>query len=167
MDYDSKEAPVAEFTLADGSLLYPLNKTLIRRSRAAAYWSWMIAGVSALNVLFAFARAPVRLTFGLCLTDLLFSAAHSLGPIATYVSLVFILGIVGALALFGLNIWRIQRWAYVASLATIGIDTVLVALFWGLQFFYAFVVHLLAIYFTFLGLKAAKLYSARLRNGQA
>ena len=167
MYYDSRETPVTEYTLKDGSLLYPLNKTLIRRSRSAAYWSWGIAGVSAFNVLFAFARAPVRLTFGLCLTDLIFAAAHSIGPIATYVSLVFILAIVGALALFGLNIWRIQRWAYVASIIAISLDTVLVALFWGLQFISAFVIHLVAIYFTFLGLKAAKLYSERLRNGQA
>jgi hypothetical protein len=167
MNYDATDTKVTEFTLEDGSLLYPLNKTLIRRSRSAAYWSWAIAGVSAFNVAFAFARAPVRLAVGLCLTDLIFAVGHSIGPVATYVSLVLILGIVGALALFGLNMWRIQRWAYIASIVAIGVDTVLVALVWGLQFISAFVIHLAAIYFTVFGLKAAKLYSERLRNGQA
>jgi hypothetical protein len=166
MNYDSKEVRVTEFTLPDGSLLYPLNKTLVRRSQSAAYWSWAIAGVSAFNVLFAFARAPVRLTFGLCLTDLIFAEGHSIGPIATYISLVFVLGIVASLALFGLKMWHIHKWAYVASIIAISVDTVLVALVWGLQFISAFVIHLLAIYLTFVGFKAAKLYSERQRNGQ-
>src|ERR1019366_4090446 len=109
MDYDRKEKPVTEFTLEDGSLLYPLNKTLIRRSRSAAYWSWAIAGISAFNVLFAFARAPVRLAFGLCLTDLVLAVGHSLGSIATFISLFIILGIVCALVLFGAYMWRIQH----------------------------------------------------------
>jgi hypothetical protein len=104
MNYDSKEIPVTEFRLEDGSLLYPLNKTLMRRSMSAAYWSWILAGISALNILFAFAHAPVRLTFGLCMTDLVFAVGHSIGPIATFVSLVLVLGIVWALALFGLDV---------------------------------------------------------------
>ena len=167
MNYDSKETPVTEFTLADGSLLYPLNKTLLRRSRSAAYWSWLLAGVSAYNVLFAFARAPIRVTFGLCVTDFIFAIGHSIGPIATYVSLALVLGIVCALTLFGLYIWRIQTWAFIASIILLSVDTVLVALVWGLGFFAAFAIHLLAIYLTFLGYGAAKLYSERRKNGQA
>jgi hypothetical protein len=167
MNYDSKEVPVFEFKLADGTLLYPLNKTLIRRSRSAAYWSWVLAGISAFNVVFALARAPVRLAWGLCMTDAVFAIGRHFGPISTYASLVVVLGIIWALALFGLYIWRIQAWAFVASITLISIDTLLVALVWGLGFISAFVVHLLAIYLTYFGYKAAKLYSERKRNAQA
>jgi hypothetical protein len=160
-------APAVE-TNSDGrEILYPLNKTLIRRARAAAYWSWWLAAASVVNVLFSFYQMPIRLALGLWLTEFVFAVGHAIGPIATYISLVLDLGVVWAIALFGYHAFRFKAWAFTASIVVICIDTVLLVVFSGLANWGGIAIHVFAAYSLFVGIKAAKLYSERIANGNA
>jgi len=157
---------VANDVKDDGNL-YPLNKTLVRRAKTGAYWCWLLAGVSAFNILFAYARAPVRLSLGLMVTDLMFAVGRSLGPLFTILALALISVVVIVVALLGIFATRFKTWAFVAAIVIVSVDTVLIAIFYGLQSISGFVIHLFAAYSLYVGFKSAKLYSERKKSGQA
>jgi hypothetical protein len=155
-----------------GEILYPLNSTLIRRAKAVAAWPWILAAVSTVNVVLSFYRAPIRSPFGFCTTELIFEIGRHFGPIFTYVSVVIVFGILSAVAVCGFFTMRFRSWAYIASIAFISFDTVilmalyLLAGFWG-ALLVSVILRMLAVYSMYIGSKAAKLYSERKLNGQA
>jgi hypothetical protein len=114
-----------------------------------------------------YCRIPVRFGLGLRSTEFLSCVVYSLGPIAAYITLFVVLGIVAGVALLGWKAYRFQAWAFIALLALIGIDTLMVLLFSGFSQILPVLVHALAMYSLLAGLMASRIYSERVKNGQA
>jgi hypothetical protein len=169
IDYRSEMAPkppVIETKLG-GEVLYPLNSTLVRRFRAAAFWPWLVVGISIVNILLSFFRTPIRFTLGFTTTELIYEVGHAIGPIATYVSLVIILAILGAVATCGVYALRSRVWAFWATIAIVGFDTVLFVAATGFASLFGIIFRVGVICTLFYAIKPAKLYTERKLNGQA
>ena len=109
---------------------------------------------------------PIRFALGIWITEYVFAIGHIVGSIATYLALVVDLGIIWAIALLGLYATRYKVWAFKSLVAFISLDTILFIIFAGPTQILGVLVHILAIYSIYSGIKAAKIYAERMKNGQ-
>ncbi|HEX2853767.1 MAG TPA: hypothetical protein VHO24_11055 [Opitutaceae bacterium] len=152
--------PAAEF-------LVPTNAKLLRQVGTAATWLWVMAGASAINLLLLYVKSPIGIVAGLYLTSLIFAIGHELGAILLGVALIVDALGLGFFILLGFQMKKWRSWAFITGIGLVGIDGVLIYFFTPLAGIWPFLIHALAIYFLFLGLKAAKLLNQRKAVGKA
>jgi hypothetical protein len=169
IDYRSELNPKPPIvaTAVGGEILYPLNATLIRRVKTAAYLPWIMVGISAFNVFLSFYRAPIRLVLGLSITEFIFEIGRAIGPIATYIAMVVILGALCVFSGFGYYALRFRIWAFWAVIAVVSVDTVLFAATANIFSAFGLLYRIGIIVSMFSAIKPAKLYVERRQNGQA
>lgn len=151
-------------------VLVPTNEALIRKTKNGAAWTWALAALSVANLALAYFEAPIRLTFGLAITDVLFGFGQAYGPLASYVALALSAPLLGVFVYLGVQAENFKVWAFVSLLVFMAADT-------GFLIWYAWLTgssgiatmlfHLLAFAFLWDGWKAAKLYATRRQRGDA
>ena len=146
--------------------LVPSNAKLIRQMRTAAAWLWAYAAFTVANLVLLQIAAPIRIVVGWITAEvvvLVARAAHL--PMAIgYAIAAVLIAITAAVAIF---IQRFAIWSFWAGMALLAVDAVVTYLFTDLGGLWPFLIHGVAIWFLFLGLKAAKLYRGRRAAGKA
>jgi len=160
------DARVSESTDA-GKILVPLNATLIKRAKVSAQWCWWIAGISAVNIFLGHFQVPVRFSVGLFFADIVYAIGHASGPVLTYVALAVDAVALSAFAVLADHAKRLRVWASSAAIVIMSIDTLLLVWLAGFQGIGAVVIHLVCIYFLFVGMQSARVYRQRLAAGDA
>ncbi len=156
--------PVATTSLQTAEVLVPTNEALVRKVKAGAGWLWLIAGLSVANLVLTHFEAPIRFAVGLGATDLVYEIGQDLNPVLGYAALAVDAVAIGILVYLGFRAKAFRVWAFVTALALMLSDTgILLWLSWlneelnlaGLM------LHLAAMYFLVVGLRAARLHNRR------
>ena len=161
------EAHPPSASTAGEEVLVPTNQSLARRTRTAASWFAVMAGLSIANLVLAYLRAPIRSTFSFFLTEFTYEIGrvrgNALPPAALGLSVV----IIGGAIWLGFLMTRYVAWAFIAVLAFLVLDAVLIYFLTTLAGVWPFIFHGVVIYFVALGLKSARPYQERKAKGQA
>jgi hypothetical protein len=137
-----------------------------------AAWPVVLVAISTINIFLSLYRAPIRSPFGFYTTELFFELGHRIGPVFTGLALIVDFGILGALAICGYYTFRYYSWAYLTTIVFISFDSLVMILITFIAGFWSILIlgcvcRMVVIYSLYLGSKAAKVYRARILNGQA
>jgi len=149
-------------------ILVPTNEALVRKAKTGAQWAWALGGLSIFNLGLAYFRAPIRLGYGLGITEALFEVGRAIASWLGYVALALDIGLVGVVVWLGLQARSFKVWAFASLLGFLVADTgVLVWFAWitGTNRIATMLIHLLAFAFLWDGLKVSKLYQKRKESG--
>jgi hypothetical protein len=153
-------APTTEF-------LVPTNAKLVREMRTGAAWLFAFAGFTVVNDIFGLIHAPIRMVVGLMTSEYVLAIGRSIGgsaiPIGYALSalMAVAVGVVGAFA------YRFAIWAFWAGIALVAVDAAINYFVTTLAGVWPFILHFAALWFLFLGLKAARLHAERRAAGKA
>jgi hypothetical protein len=160
------EAQPPAASIAGNEVLVPTNKSLARRTLTAATWWWVMTGLSAANLLLAYVRAPIRSTFSFFISEFAYEIGRAGGNTLPLAALGFVVVVMGGAVWLGFLMKRYATWAFIAVLAFLGGDAVLIYFLTTLAGVWPFIFHGVVIYFVVLGLKSARLYNERRAKGQ-
>ena len=147
--------------------LVPTNQKLGRQINTAAGWLWVMAGLSAINLLLLHLDAPIRMMVDVFAVDLLFAVGRELGPVFLIAALVAGAVLIGFFTFLGFQTKAGRVWAFVTAIVLISLDAVLIYFTTDLGGIGPFLIHGFAIYLVAVGLKAAKLRNHRKSLGKA
>lgn len=147
--------------------LVPTNQKLGRQINAAAGWLWVMAALSAINLLLLHLEAPIRMVMDVFLVDLLFVVGRSLGPVFLVAALITAGVVIGVFAFLGFQIRAGRTWSFITAIVLIAFDAVLIYFTTDLTGVWPFILHGFAIYLCVVGMKAAKLLNHRKTLGKA
>lgn len=152
--------------------LVPTNGTVLKKVKNGAVWPYWIAGISAINDLLIHIRAPIHLAFGLSLTDFIYGLFLGLsargGAAFIVIGGILDFGVLAAFAALGYFALRRQVWAFIAAIAVLSFDALLVLAFaieFSAPFLLSLAVHVIAVAFMWVGLKHLRIYRRREREG--
>ena len=163
-EVSDKPSPVSA---AADKFLVPTNQKLGRQVTTAAGWMWTIAALSAVNLILNYVHAPIRMVLSFFTSEIIFSIGYEMNPIVLGVALFVDAVIFGFLVLLGFQIKSWRTWAYIASIALVVLDAVLIYFTTTLAGLWPFLLHGFAIYFLVMGSKAARILNQRKAAGQA
>lgn len=141
--------------------LVPSNAKLVRQMRTAAGWLFAYAACTIGNLLLSEIRAPLRLIVSMISAEYVSFVGRAVGGFAAPLGIVGAGVIVGLTALFGFFAYRFATWAFWAGLVTIAVDAFVNYSVTTLGGLWPFIIHLVALWFLFLGLKASRIHAAR------
>jgi len=103
-------------------VLRPSNPALVKKARDSAMWAFIIAGLSTVNLAYAYLGTPIRFALGLSVIDLISSLGHALGPIFASLGLVIDLALIGVVIVFGVQARRLKTWAFYTLISILVLD---------------------------------------------
>lgn len=152
----ASKAPAKPLTSDTRSLAERIQR---RKLTAASRVPWVVAGVSAVNLILVAVHSPIYFAYGLMSSTLIMALGIHFGIVGSYVSLVVNASILGLLVLCGFRAAKSEAWAFYAAIGIVALDTlVLVWLYLKISDVEPLqtVLHALAIYYLITGLMARK-----------
>lgn len=136
-----------------------VDPTVYSRIKSSASWFYLIAGLSLINSIVAFAGKNFQFIFGLGVTQMLDELGSRIASGGPAVALVLDFLVAGILIVFGIFANKAHSWAFILGMLCLAGDTLLVLL---AQYWPGVAVHILVLFFLFRGLVACrKLNAAR------
>lgn len=123
------------------------------RVRQAGSWLYWVAGMSAFNFIADLANWNFQFSLGLGVTAISGYFAKSGGAIVQTMGTVFTLVTIALMALLGFFACQGQKWAFIAGIVLLGLDTLLL-LFGGVDMIIGIAIHIWAIVSLIMGMKA-------------
>ena len=163
-DIEKNPAPVSS---SAEEFLIPTNQKLIRQISASAAWLWAFAGLSVVNLVLAYVKAPLRMVVSFFFTEFGFEVGRAVGPALTGVALALDALVIGFVVFLGFQARKFRAWVFILGIGILVVDAALLYFFSTLAGLWPFLLHGLAIYFLVLGLKAAKILNQRTKIGKA
>jgi hypothetical protein len=148
--------------------LVPTNRALVRRARHGARWIWVIAALSAINLILIMVRSPFQVAYGFGGTELIYAIGVYDGQSAKEIALGIDALVIGAAALLGWGAYRLRVGAFIVAMVVFTLDVgILIWFIWLAHQFrlWSLAIHLLGIYWLWLAFKSAQLYQHRRQQG--
>ncbi len=162
-DVEASAAAPGAVTAAE--FLVPTNARLALRAKTAATWMWVFAGLSVVNLVLAYVGAPLRMVVSVWCTELLYAVGGQVGPLWAVIALVISGGMLASVAALGWAMLRFHRWSFIAGAVLLAIDALAIYQWTTLAGLWPFLLHGVAIYYLWVGFKAAQLHHDRKTKG--
>ena len=131
------------------------SRALVRKTRNGAMWLYWMVGISVVNSLLLNVGIPLRFSFGLILTDLIYKMGLSFGPLFADIGMFADILILGALLIFGYFASKQRVWAFIGGLAIVALDTLFIVWLHGLAILLSICIHLMALFSLWRGARVA------------
>lgn len=142
-------------------MLVPSNDTLLRTAKGGAHWLYWIAAMSLINQVLQMTEANIRFAIGLGVTDLVQGLGQAIGPAFHVAGLVIDFGILVAIAALGFFAVKLHRWAFIAGLVVVVLDTLLLLALAAGESILSIAFHAWAAFSLWTGLSAARKLAQR------
>lgn len=147
--------------------LVPTNAKLEREMRTAAGWLFALAGLTVVNLVLLQINVPLRMVVSLITAEFVVAVARELGSIAPLFGLMFAGIAVLTTATVGWFALRRAVWAFYVGAVIVIVDAVITYFVTTLGGLWPFILHGVALWFLYLGAKAARLHRERRAAGKA